>query len=393
MTQNTKKMICAQANGKTQFHGAGWIIVDPWTIIQNGCIEVNNGSIVRVHEYKPGHDMIDHGPGALVSPLVNTHLHLELSALKGCLPFDQGFGTWVKSLLEKRGTFSDQKLIQAVKDSARDLKRNGTLWVGDIASLDIVRPIAAQLSLNGLFFQEFLGTSIPTLSLSKGELLSFGVAGHAPHTTSPQVLRTLKKQAQSQRLVFSIHLAESEDEKEFIREQKGGWADFLASRGIDFSTWQIKSNTPVGYLSDLGLLDASTIAVHLLNVSDKDIECLAQSKTKVCLCPRSNENLHKKLPDIEKMFKHGIQPAMGTDSLASCQSLDLFDEMAFVQKKYPTIDPAYILAMATINGACALGAQQLTGSLETGKRADFLYSSVMAKNKKDLLEKLVSNEY
>ncbi|MFH2060032.1 MAG: amidohydrolase family protein [Pseudomonadota bacterium] len=393
MTQHFKKIIYAQSNGKTQFHGAGWIIVDPWTIIENGCIEVNNGSIVGVHKHKPKHDVIDHGPGALVSPLVNTHLHLELSALKGSLPFDQGFGTWVKTLLEKRDTFSDRELTRAVKDSAKDLKRNGTLWVGDIAGLDIVRPIAAQLSLNGLFFQEFLGTSIPTFFLSKGELFSFGVAGHAPHTTSPELLRTLKKQAQSQKLPFSIHLAESEDETKFLIEQKGAWADFLISRGINFSTWQIQSNTPVGYISDLGLLDASTIAVHLLNVSDKDMECLSQSKTKVCLCPRSNENLHKTLPDIEKMIKYGIQPALGTDSLASCQSLDLFDEMAFVKNKYPTLDPALILAMATTNGACALGVQQLTGSLEAKKRADFLYVPVKANNKTDLLEKLVSNEF
>ncbi|MFH2092144.1 MAG: amidohydrolase family protein [Pseudomonadota bacterium] len=392
MTNPINTILSVQADEKPQFHGAGRIVADPWTIIENGCLEVCNGFIVDIHKNKPDHVVIDHGPGVLMSPLINTHLHLELSALKDSVPFDHGFGIWIKTLLEKRAAFSDQELIQAAKASAQELKDSGTLWVGDIASLDIVRPIASQLGLNGLFFQEFLGTAIPDTALSKGELLSFGVAGHAPHTTSPQLLTALKKKAQINNLPFSIHLAESDDETRFLSEQKGEWADFLISRGIEFSSWQIQSNTPVGYLSNLGILDASTIAVHLLNVSDKDMECLAQSKTKVCLCPRSNENLHKKLPDIEKMIQKRIQPALGTDSLASCNTLDLFDEMAFVKNRYPLLDPTLILAMGTIYSARALGVQHLTGSLEPGKRADFLYVPVETNNKNDLLEKLITNE-
>ena len=191
---------------------------------------------------------------------------------------------------------------------------------------------------------------------------------------------------------FSIHVAESDDESKFIQERKGQWADFLTSRGIDWSSWEIGSKTPVTYVNDMELLDPLTIAVHLLTVNDKDLEILASSKTKVCVCPRSNQNLHGKLPDIEKMIKAGIKPALGTDSLASCDSLNIFDEMTFVKKQYPGLDPATIFSMGTITGARALGIERLTGTLSKGKRAQFLYRSVKAVNKKDLFQRIISNE-
>ncbi len=389
---NTRKIIKALEDGKSGVHRAGWIIVDPDTIFRDACIEVHNGVITHVGKKRWEKTDIDHGPGVLMPPLVNAHLHLELSALKNQLSFYQGFRAWVKQLLEKRQALSIKEMKQAAKIQAEYLNQAGTFWIGDIAGLDIIKPMAGTLPLNGIFFQEFLGTQVPEILPEKKNLQTFSLAGHAPHTTSPDVLKILKERTRSGGNVFSIHLAESDDESEFIRDRKGAWADFLISRGIDFSTWQIIGKTPVAYASHLGLLDRRTLAVHLLNVTLDDIRLLARSQAKVCLCPRSNENLHGRLPDIDSMIRHGIAPALGTDSLASCDSLDVVDEMAFVQKKYPALDPYQIFAMGTVNGARALGIQHLTGTIEKGKRADFVYNPVTAHNKNTLLEKIISNE-
>ncbi|MBU8849841.1 MAG: amidohydrolase family protein, partial [Desulfobacterales bacterium] len=320
------------------------------------------------------------------------HLHLELSALKGCLPFDKGFKIWVKTLLEKRETLGQEKLIKAAQDSVQDLIKSGNLYIGDISTLGIIKSIIEDSTLNGVCFHEFLGSDIQGFFAQKNDSISFSVAGHAPHTSSPQLLKALKKCAESNGLPFSIHVAESDDESEFIHDKKGQWADFLTARGIDWSPWDIGSKTPVSYINDMGLLDPLTIAVHVLNMTDKDLEILARSKTKVCVCPRSNQNLHGKLPDIEKMINAGIQPALGTDSLASCDSLNIFDEMDFVKNHYPGLDPAIIFAMGTINGARALGIEGLTGTLSKGKKAQFLYRSMEILNKKDLFQRILSNE-
>ena len=72
---------------------------DVFTIIENGYLEIESGLICDVHKGRPKGKSIDHGPGVLIPPLVNAHLHLELSALKNQLPFDRGFKSWVKMLL------------------------------------------------------------------------------------------------------------------------------------------------------------------------------------------------------------------------------------------------------------------------------------------------------
>ena len=84
--------------------------------------------------------------------------------------------------------------------------------------------------------------------------------------------------------------------------------------------------------------------------------------------------------------------ALGTDSLASCNSLDIFNEMAFVKDKYPGLDPEIIFSMGTLYGARALGLEGLTGTLEKGKKAQFLYRAVNIKNKKDIFQGVLSSE-
>jgi aminodeoxyfutalosine deaminase len=392
MRLNSKKSICIKSKKKREIHRAGWIMVDAFTFIENGYLEIENGFIYSANKGRPKEKSIDHGPGVLIPPLVNAHLHLELSALKNQLPFDRGFKSWVKMLLEKRDAMGEEILMKEAQISAHDLFEWGNLYVGEISTLGITRQIIEESALNGVFFHEFLGSDIPKVLAQKNESVSFSVAGHAPHTSSPQLLKALKKRAASQDLPFSIHLAESDDETEFICDQKGEWANFMTLRGIDFSSWDIGSKTPVSYIKDLGLLDSSTLAVHLLNVNEKDMDILTRSKTKTCVCPRSNWNLHKKLPDIETMIQKGIHPALGTDSLASCDSLNVLDEMAFVQKHYPNLDPCTIVAMGTINGARALGVEHMTGTLSKGKKAQFLYRPLAGLNNKNILQRIISNE-
>lgn len=398
MIANDQNIVVIKSRNKREFHRAKFIIVDSSTIIENGYLEIENGFIKGVHkgvlkEKCIKEKCIDHGPGVLMPPLVNTHLHLELSALKNSLPFDKGFKTWVKKLLEKREALGNEKLISEARKAAMDLVKSGNLYVGDISTLGITQSILEEAALGGVCFHEFLGDGLSPFITSKNNLLSSSLAGHAPHTTSPQLLKTLKKHASSKGLPFSIHVAESDDESVFIRDKKGEWANFLTSRKIDWASWSIGSKTPVEYIHELGLLDRLTIAVHLLNVTDRDMEILVRTKTKVCVCPKSNQNLHGKLPDIEKMIENGIEPALGTDSLASCDSLNIFDEMAFVKKHYRKLDPGTIFSMGTVNGARALGVEELTGTLSKGKKACFLYRPVKSTNRKDLFEGITSNEY
>lgn len=377
--------------GEPAVFKAGWIIKDPWTVLENAGIAVARGRITGILTTVPKDRAVkDCGPGILMPPLVNAHLHIELSALAGRLPLGKGFDPWVKELLREREAIGIPALTQAAKVAVQALPGQGTGPVGEISTLGITRSLLSDQATPGVWFREYLGTALPDLSLVKESPLSVSAAGHAPHTTSPDLLTYLKHRTKNAGLVFSIHVAESEVEREFLAGSSPLWHDFLVQRGIDPTDWPVGNKTPVGYLSDLKILGPDTLAVHLLQITDTDLDLLAGTRTRICLCPRSNVNLHGRFPDIPAMLDRGLAPALGTDSLASCGSLSLFDEMAFVRHHCPDLSPADMFAMATKNGAEALGLADRFGTLAPGKRAEFIYLEQEASSRNQVLERAVS---
>jgi aminodeoxyfutalosine deaminase len=376
--------------GDPRVFRAGWVVKDPWTILENAGVLAADGKIREVTAAGAAREPVtDCGPGILMPALVNAHLHLELSALKGRLPLGKGFAPWVAALLRERDSIGTPGLTAAARQAADLLPDLGTGAVGEVSTLGLTRDLLSSAGTAGVWFQEFLGTGDPSLVLEKGFPLSFSAAGHAPHTTAPDLLVSLKHRARAVGLPFSIHAAESDVETAFIAGRAGQWHDFLAARGIDARTWPVGDKTPVAYLDDLKVLGPDTLGVHLLQVTDRDLAILAQTRTRICLCPRSNHHLHGRLPDICGMLEKNLAPALGTDSLASCDSLSLFDEMAFVRHHFPGLRPGDILAMATKNGADALGVAPHFGTLDPGRQAVLIYLDPGNLTRANLLEKVV----
>ena len=375
------------------FH-AGWIMKDTRTILANAYLEVANGAIQKVSATRPKGDPIhDLGPGLIMPPLVNAHLHLELSALAGRLPQTSGFQAWVAALIREREALGPETLTQEAARAVNSLASFGLGLVGEISTLGLTKEPVSKAGLSGVWFHEFLGTDIPDLDVNPSFPLAASLAGHAPHTTGPDLLKWGKERTRSAGLPFSIHTAESDAEIDFINGIRGDWLDFLVSRGIDTRDWPIGNKTPVQYLDDLNLLDRNTLCVHLLHLTDPDLAILARYQVPVCLCPRSNQVLHNRLPDMEKMLAHGLAPALGTDSLASCPSLNVLDETAFIRKHFPGIHPRTILDMATVNGARALGLESFYGTLAPGKKCEFVYADISANTTGDLIERLTLNAF
>lgn len=156
-----------------------------------------------------------------------------------------------------------------------------------------------------------------------------------------------------------IHLHETEDEIKHGLEQYG--------------------NRPIERLSELGVLSEHTVAVHMANLTDEDIELYAGSGGSVAHCPESNLKLASGFSPVEKMVQTGINVALGTDGAASNNDLDMFGEMrtaALLAKgvagNASVINAFTTLQMATINGARALGLGDICGSLVKGKAADIV---------------------
>jgi cytosine/adenosine deaminase-related metal-dependent hydrolase len=376
-------------------HRAGWVVAAPDRILRDGYVAVAGGRITGVGagtDLPTGLPVTDHGPGALLPPLVNAHTHLELSALAGRLPLDRGFREWVRRLIDERGALGNEALARGAAAGIAALAAGGCGVVADVSTLGITWDLLRDSGLAGVWFREFLGRpdgcGKPELPDSEPHFTA-AAAGHAPHTTDPAWLVRLKAHTRSRRLPFSIHLDESDDEATFLTTGQGAWADFLTGRGIDFSGWPLPAEGPVPYADRLGLLDDGTLAVHLVRARREEWALLRRRGCHVCLCPRSNRNLHGRLPDLPGMLEAGLAPCLGTDSLAGTESLSMFDEMAFCARSYPTVAPETILAMATRNGAAALGLEDAFGSLAPGKSAGLCYLPATAATPSALVERIV----
>jgi cytosine/adenosine deaminase-related metal-dependent hydrolase len=139
------------------------------------------------------------------------------------------------------------------------------------------------------------------------------------------------------------------------------------------------SHTPMSYCDSVGLLSPSTVLVHMVHLDDSDIERLSASGTHVAHCPTSNAKLASGICRVPDLQKAGVNIGLGTDGAPCNNTCDLLQEMklAAIIHKSTSYDPTAVCAesvleMATINGAKALGLQDHIGSLEIGKKADFV---------------------
>jgi cytosine/adenosine deaminase-related metal-dependent hydrolase len=199
------------------------------------------------------------------------------------------------------------------------------------------------------------------------------VTGHAPYSTTPELLHYIKERSDAGKSIFSLHVAENPDEALLLMHGKGCFVDFLQERDAFDGTFPLSKNKSViECLHDKHLLDANTICVHCVHVDNSEIEILAQSKSHICLCPQSNKFLNVGEAPLYKFLEYSILPCLGTDSVASNPVPDMWQEMALLSHRNPGVDAAIILRMATLGGAIAMQRELDYGSLENGRSANFL---------------------
>ncbi len=350
--------------------------------IRDGLIIVQDGTIQEIGNYKqlsktytgPVQDL---GHCVIVPGLINAHTHLELSHLQGQTVLEQGFETWVKSLLQQQLNKIDQKTLNA---TLSQLEQTGTICIGDISthSPQTVHKTLKQSQFHYRLFLEFLGFKPPKTDnidwpshISPNKTKEVSVAGHALYSTHPSTLQLLKNWTTQNHRPFSLHLAENPGEVELFTTGRGELADFLIDSLLP-ENFIPPYTTPVRYADQLGLLDHNTLAVHCVYANSADIKILAERNTSVCLCPRSNYNINQDIPPWEEMLEHGVALCLGTDSLCSNTDLNLWNELEDLLQKSTKETPLIeLVKLLTINPARALKVEDFLGSLERGKKGCF----------------------
>jgi 5-methylthioadenosine/S-adenosylhomocysteine deaminase len=170
-----------------------------------------------------------------------------------------------------------------------------------------------------------------------------------------------------------IHAAESPDEETLVSRGDGPLPDLLYPAVGQAPPPRRRVGTPVAYLEALGVLEGGPLLIHAVHVDGEDRRRIASRGVRVAHCPRSNARLSGAVAPVSGFLQEGIPVGLGTDSLASVPTLDLWDEMrAALAIHGGRLRPAEVLEMATLGGARARGLADQVGSLEVGKRADLV---------------------
>jgi 5-methylthioadenosine/S-adenosylhomocysteine deaminase len=192
------------------------------------------------------------------------------------------------------------------------------------------------------------------------------------------------------RLPSCIHAAESAEEVEFLATGRGAIADLLyPAVGCRVPPARSPARSPIEYLDSLGALTWRPLLVHAVHVDAADIQRMLGRGACVAHCPRSNARLSDGTAPVAEFLARGIPVGLGTDSLASVPTLDLWDEMRAAAQA-GGLTPSQILEMATLGGARALGLADQVGSLAVGKRADLIAVSARVVAASDPVGSLLS---
>jgi 5-methylthioadenosine/S-adenosylhomocysteine deaminase len=369
---------------------ARWVLPITQPPIENGTVVETDGLITYVGSREgapPGKDY-DLGEAILLPGLINTHTHLELTAMRGFLENCQ-FAAWIDKLRQSRNeVLDDAMLLDSARFGIAEGIEAGITTYADTCSSGVVMQAMREMGVRGIMYQEVFG---PDPSQSSGamreleerveklhggqtELVSLGVSPHAPYTVSDALYDAASKFANERHLPLAMHIAEGEAENDIVVRGTGEFADRWRRRGIPVER---RARSPVALLEKHGALERGPLLIHCVRVDDADIAIMARHRCAVAHCPASNAKFGHGIAPLLPIMAAGIRVGMGSDSVASNNRMDILDEARLAvlihraaTRKHDAFGAHQALELATIGGARALGLESRVGSLEVGKDAD-----------------------
>lgn len=351
-------------------------------LIRDGAVAIRGNDIVAVGPVKElsaryhaaetvhcEHDLILPG-------LVNTHTHAPMTLLRG-LADDLRLDVWLHGYIlpVERAFVTPEFCFLGTSLACAEMLRGGTTCFVDMYYFEEeVAWAAAEAGMRAICGETVVKYPTPdAASYEEGLRYCEDFVGHwsghdlivavpAPHSiymTTPELLQATTQIAAANSVPQLIHVAETLDETEAL----------VAESAL----------RPVRWLQEHGLLEQPLVAAHCVHVNAEEIQLMSRYGVGVAHNPTSNLKLASGIAPVAEMLRRGVHVGIGTDGCASNNDLDMFEEMrlAALLPKVVTGSPVAVpaeaaLAMATIEGAKAIGMDHLIGSLEVGKRADVI---------------------
>lgn len=360
--------------------------------IDDGCLTIEGG---RIAWFGPSADRtadLDLGNVAITPGFINTHTHLELSALEGSSRSPEIVVedeiAWLRRVIDQRRNGPPGSLNAAVGRNVLEAVAAGTTTLADTTTAGLSWDQVAKAPMRAVVFAEMIGLkSMRALETSEAawDWLSTirpeaqvvanarpGLSPHAPYSTSG---RLYHKAAASQ-LPLSTHLAEMPEELELLENRSGPLRRFLEDLGAWDDDWEPIGPRPADYVRRGELRNADWLIAHGTYFEPSEFWQLRPEaapnnhRVAVAYCPRTHARFGHTPHPYRAMLERGVVVCLGTDSLASTPSLSVLDEIRFLHGRDESLAGPLLLTMATLFGAWALRAENTTGSLKVGKSAD-----------------------
>lgn len=321
-------------------------------------------------------EVIDLPHHVVLPGLINMHGHAAMALFRG-MADDLPLMTWLNDhIWPAEGRFvSEQFIADGTQLAMAEMLRTGTTCFSDMYFFpEVAAQMARDTGMRAQICSPLMEMPTPWGSgpdeyLAKGEALlkqwqddpwvRIALGPHAPYTVSDDTLTRAVALQQASGAALQIHLHETAFEVDDALRQTG--------------------KRPLKRMHELGVLNSRSQCVHMTALNDDDLDLVTESSVQVIHCPESNLKLASGFCPVHSLQQRGVNVAIGTDGAASNNDLDLFGELstAAMLAKAVSGDAAALgahqaLAMATINGARALGREQDIGSLKAGKQADLI---------------------
>ncbi|MBI5230572.1 MAG: amidohydrolase family protein [Coriobacteriales bacterium] len=361
---------------------ANWICPITRPPIRDGAVLIDGefirgvGTAEALRADHPDVMVEDLGHTVVTPGLVNAHTHLALTAAAGLLPPDE-FCEWLARVPPVMGAWTSEDLAASATMGALESLQAGVTVVGEIVYDRAAADAVLASGLGATLYWEVLGGRGEHLG-EKLERIGFpteefagtrwvtGISPHAPYTAGPSLLKETHALARAKGLPYAIHVAESVAETNLMRSGRGPLADVADRMAPDFTP---PGTSTVAYLDRLGVLKEA-LAIHVCEASHVDLVRLAASARGVVVCPRSNQWLHNRRAPAEQIAALGVPMAVGTDSAASNENLDLLEDVRALQRAAPRLSASQLLRSVTIDGAFVIGLGDRFGALEPYLAAD-----------------------
>ena len=345
-------------------YSADYILNSSGSLVKNHTLIVaNDGRVLDLVDNRHEDSLFMEG---ILSPgFINTHCHLELSHMGSLISQGTLLHGFIAEIINKRNAAVD-KVIPSLIEADTEMWNNGIQGVGDICNTDITfeRKSGSKIRYHSFIELFDFNPANANLTFESGKkLFQFArethqhssIIPHAPYSVTPELFQVIKDFSNEFKLSWCIHNQESDGENELFENKSGSLLEFFLSAGINMDWFKKIGESSLKSIEKFVPDHSNLLFVHNTFTTTEDIKYLKTKdhfkKSWFALCPKANLYIEKRLPDISMLENANCQITIGTDSLASNNNLNIWDEIKTIHYAYDSIPVEKLLKWATLNGA------------------------------------------